>query len=559
MMGTKDRNFSPIKGISLEELVPQDNFYRRLERTLDLSFVKELVKECYAASLGRPSVDPVVFFKLQLVLFFEDLRSERQLMKVVADRLSIRWYLGYDLNEPLPDHSSLTKIRERYGLEVFRRFFERIVEECFEAGLVWGEELFFDSTKVKANADVDSLRSRSIAESHLKDLFEETGDPKKKKIEDFVRPHLSPDASATDALPTAADEALKENNAQRQDWISREGSQERTFSSGPRKRTSDRLMSTTDPDATPMSVGGGETKLGYQAHYEVVDGGKARVILNVLVTPSEVSENRPMLDLLWRSAFRWRLWPHHVTGDAKYGTAENVGAIEQANIRAFVALHRSGGKPNIFGREDFTYDPKEDVYVCPAGELLRPLGKKKKDGEEEDSEGKVTTYRAKASSCKTCELRARCTSNKLGRGLTRGPLEEYVDRVRTYQGTEPYEKALRKRGVWVEPLFGEAKEWHGMDRFRLRTLKKVNIEALMVAAGQNVKRLVIWRRRRPRCEAQAAVLRLPEAPPLCSRERNQRHHRCVPRRTKRSFSTRWAVFDTPNLVLQFPTVGILGN
>src|SRR2546423_5023605 len=145
MMATKKRNFSPLEDISLEELVPQDNFYRRLERTLDLSFVRELVKECYAVSLGRPSVDPVVFFKLQLVLFFENLRSERQLMKVVADRLSIRWYLGYDLNEPLPDHSSLTKIRERYGLEVFRRFFERIVEECFEAGLVWGEELFFDS------------------------------------------------------------------------------------------------------------------------------------------------------------------------------------------------------------------------------------------------------------------------------------------------------------------------------------------------------------------------------------------------------------------------------
>jgi hypothetical protein len=114
-------------------------------------------------------------------------------------------------------------------------------------------------------------------------------------------------------------------------------------------------------------VSEGETKLGYQAHY-VVDGGKARVILNVLVTPSEVSENRPMLDLLWRSTFRWRLWPDHVTGDAKYGTAQNVAAIEQANIRAFVALHRSGGKPTIFGREDFTYEPQEDVYICPAPE-----------------------------------------------------------------------------------------------------------------------------------------------------------------------------------------------
>ena len=159
MMATKERNFSPLEDLSLEDLVPEDNFYRRLERTVDLSFVRELVENRYAAS-GRPSVDPVVFFKLQLVLFFEDLRSERQLMEIAADRLSIRWYLGYDLSEPLPDHSSLTKIRERYGLEVFRRFFEEIVELCVEAGLVWGEELYVDSTKVQANASMNSLLPR---------------------------------------------------------------------------------------------------------------------------------------------------------------------------------------------------------------------------------------------------------------------------------------------------------------------------------------------------------------------------------------------------------------
>ena len=88
------------------------------------------------ANGGRPSVDPVIFFKLQLVMFFEDIRSERQLMSVVADRLSLRWYVGYDLHESMPDHSSLTRIRERFGLRVFRRFFERIVEECIEVGLV---------------------------------------------------------------------------------------------------------------------------------------------------------------------------------------------------------------------------------------------------------------------------------------------------------------------------------------------------------------------------------------------------------------------------------------
>jgi hypothetical protein len=108
MMGTKIRSFTPLpRDISLEELVPKDHFYRRLEARLDLSFVRELVGPLYADG-GRPSVDPVVFFKLQLVMFFEDLRSERQLMRVVSDRLSLNWYLGYDLHEPLPDHSSLT-------------------------------------------------------------------------------------------------------------------------------------------------------------------------------------------------------------------------------------------------------------------------------------------------------------------------------------------------------------------------------------------------------------------------------------------------------------------
>src|SRR5215217_2752391 len=160
MMGIKDRSFASLpRDLSLEDLVPKENFYRRLHGALDLSFVRELVRPLYAEA-GRPSVDLVIFFKLQLVMFFEDLRSERQLMSIVADRLSLRWYLGYDLYEPLPDHSSLTRSRERYGLEIFRCFFERIVEECFEAGLVWGEELFFDATKVEANAAVDSLSPR---------------------------------------------------------------------------------------------------------------------------------------------------------------------------------------------------------------------------------------------------------------------------------------------------------------------------------------------------------------------------------------------------------------
>ena len=175
-MGLKTRVVTPRHTVSLEDLVPADHFYRHLDQVLDLSFVRDLVRDTYTP-IGRPSIDPVVFFRLQLILFFEGLRSERQLMRVVADRLSLRWYLGYDLGERLPDHSSLTRIRERYGLDVFRRFFEAIVERCQAAGLVWGKELYLDSTKVEANAALDSLRPRFYVEAHLRQLFQDEGTP----------------------------------------------------------------------------------------------------------------------------------------------------------------------------------------------------------------------------------------------------------------------------------------------------------------------------------------------------------------------------------------------
>ncbi len=319
MMGSKERSFAPLIQVSVEELVPQDHFYRHLERTLDLSFVREFVQQTYAGK-GRPSIDPVVFFKLQLVMFFKGIRSERQLMRHAADRLSVLWYLGYDLGEPLPDHSSLTRIRERYGVEVLRRFFDAIVEQCQQEKLVWGKELFVDSTQVNANADLDSLTPRFALEArvamqaHLSALFplEDAGHEQQKAAGN------GSDTPQTDATSSVAigpaplplpvvlsateQEELATGNAARHDWIAEEGRKPREVH-GLYQRTADFKVSTTDPDATPMRLKGGGTHLGYHVHY-VVDGGKARVILQVLVTPSEVMDNQPMLDLLWRVLFR---------------------------------------------------------------------------------------------------------------------------------------------------------------------------------------------------------------------------------------------------------------
>jgi transposase len=512
MMGMKERNFRSLpENISLEDLVAEDNFYRRLQEKLDLSFVRDLVEDLYAHS-GRPSVDPEVFFRLQLVMFHEGIRSERELMRIVSDRLSARWYVGYDLFETLPDHSSLTRIRDRFGLSVFREFFERIVQLCVEAGLVWGEELYFDATKVDANASLDSITPRFFVEAHLGELFAEEEDLLSGQQEQSVTTTMSNGQSASSVaelyeLPSADDETLVAYNAAKDDWISRDGRQRREQIGVWYRRKADFLASKTDPDSSPMKRRNSKgSHLGYYTHY-VVDGGKNRIILNALVTPFEVTENQPMLDLLWRTSFRWKIAPRQVTGDTAYGTTENIAAVERAGIRAYVPLTGAGKARPYFSKEEFAYDPEQDLYQCPAGEILRPKTFR--------SARNQIIYKTEPGICNCCSMRPQCTDNKTGRQVLRHLEERYVDRVKSYRGTFAYEKALRKRRVWVEPLFGEAKDWHGLRRFRLRRLEKVNIEALLIASGQNVKRLVAARERGPRKLAQAEALRPPDPVSRC--------------------------------------------
>jgi hypothetical protein len=426
-------------------------------------------------------------------MFFEGIRSERLLMRHAADRLSVRWYIGYDLNESLPDHSSLTRIRTRYGLEVFRRFFDAILEQCRQAKLIWGKELYFDATQVKANAALDSLTPRFAVEAHLAALFETEQAEAETTGTDEAIPALSCQAPTPLVLPVALPEAAQEDlaaaNAARHDWLAEEGKQQREVTHGTYQRTADFQVSTTDPDATSMRLKGGGVHLGYHTHY-VVDGGKRRIILNVLVTPSEVMENQPMLDLLWRTCFRWHLWPDQVTGDTTYGTAEIIVALEHQHIRPYVPLPDFDQRTEFFGQRDFRYEAERDVYICPAGSELRPLPSGATD--------RFIQYRGRPKVCNACPLKAQCTTSTTGRRLSRSRDEASLERVRASHQTEAYQKAMRKRKVWVEPLFAEAKDWHGLRRFRLRRLWRVNCEALLIAAGQNLKRLLSkrgWGRR----------------------------------------------------------------
>ena len=189
----------------------------------------------------------------------------------------------------------------------------------------------------------------------------------------------------------------------------------------------------------------------------------ARIILAALVAPAEVQENQPALDLLWHVRFRWKLRPRQITGDTKYGTVANLVAIEDQRIHAYMPLSEAGHRPGVFQEQDFTYDAAADTYHCPGGQTLRFLS--------QCDTTRRRIYQAPAAACTACVLRTQCTTSRRGRRISRSLDADTLERVRGYHQTESYATAMRKRRVWVEPLFAEAKDWHGLRRFRLRGCK----------------------------------------------------------------------------------------
>ena len=392
---------------------------------------------------------------------------------------------------------------------MFRRFFERVVELCQEAGLVWGQELFFDATRVRANADVNSVVPRlgRVVGVHLEALFPEGGDasdarraprrqrPRHRRRPSYRCPLGRPRPPPGPHRPGGGGSCWRPRGGT--SWIGATSTRP-PLAAGYRRLSAERV-SRTDPDATLMRPAtGGPTVLGYQTHY-VVDGGRARIILHALTTPGDALESQPMLDLLWRVRFRWRVRPKCAVGDSKFGTVENIMALEDEGIRAYFPLadteHRKGP---YYPLAAFAYDAERDEYRCPQGQ---PLRRDRVVWEKE-----LIGYVADPAVCNACPVKAACTPGTTGRHVHRSLHEPYLERVRAYHATESFKKAMRKRAVWIEPLFGEAKQWHGLRQFRLRGLMKVNTESLLTAAGQNLKRWLVatgWGRRHAPCGALA--------------------------------------------------------
>lgn len=440
MMGLQEQPKSTLfhYNVSLDQRVRSNHPLRKVNELIDFNFVYEEVKSFYGKN-GNESVPPPVILKMMLLLVFYNVRSERELMETVPERMDWLWFLGYDLDAKIPNHSVLSKARKKWGAAVFQSFFERIVVQCVQAGLVDGSKIFVDSSLMDANASNNSV----LDTKNLKDQLHRNY----RKLEDRLA----------------------------------EGNPSSCTSRHIEKKNS-RYISTTDPDAA--IVNRGKPKLSYQVHRAV--DGKTEVITATDTTPGDVNEAHLMLPLLEQHEATTGTKAETVVADSKYGTIDNFLACHDQGVKSHIpdlkgaALKRTK-KRDIFTDYQFVYDPQTDTYRCPAGKVL----KRKSLHMHRES----TDYGATKKVCAACTLRDQCTKNKTGRTVKRHLRQDELNTMRNRSRSVEAKKDIKTRQHLMERSFARSTRYD-FDRARWRGLWRMRIQELLICSIQNIQVLI---------------------------------------------------------------------
>lgn len=439
MMGEQKRERELFSyAVNLEKRVRSDHPLRAVAAAIDFRFAREEVGHCYGTK-GNVSVDPEVIIKMMFLLFFDDVTSERELMKVIAERLDYLWFLGYGLDDEIPDHSVLSKARARWGKEVFESLFVRTIAQCVEVGLVDGGKLHVDSSLIDADAAKGSvIKGPPELIAALKRAYQAT----ESKLED-------------------------------------------TTTAGSYEAVNDRVMSRTDPDAAMVRRGAGDSSRPRYHHHRAIDDHKG-VITAVETTTGSIAENRKLIGLIEQHEANTGNKVEVAVADHKYGTQENYVACAERGTASHMGdasqgqnNHRCAG---IFPDSAFTYDAASDTYRCPAGETLKPrrLHRVRRTME----------YKARSGVCAVCVLRTSCTRAKGGRTVKRHEKQGALDVARGQAHSRAARRDRKRRHHLMERSFADAANNHHFKRARWRRLWRQQIQDYLIAAIQNVRILL---------------------------------------------------------------------
>ena len=435
MMGSHSRSESLFYYFRIEDQVPENHLLRLIDRHVSFEFVREKLRDSYSET-GRPSIDPEVLLRILLLGYLYGISSERKLLEELRMHLAWRWFTGLGFDQEIPDHSTFSKNRHGRFQEsnLFQELFERIVEQCLQAGLVKGEQMSVDGSFIMANADHHSRIPREqLAEAA--------------KVNYGARKYL---------------EELEQENG-----------------GGEPVHQQDKV-STTDPDATYMTKGNRAAELGYFDNY-LIDN-ESCVIVGVQATAARLSqESAAARDMIERYRERYGRLPQSLAADNTYGNGELLQWLDDRGITPYIRVKECPTPTrDLYGIEKFTYQPEENCYICPEGKPLKYVGINKLN--------RTHTYHSTAKRCRGCLQKPQCTRGKY-RIISIHVCEAARQKAYAIATTPQFAEALRKRRK-VEALFSELKNLVGLRRLRLRRIKFVREQFYLAAVAQNLKRLM---------------------------------------------------------------------
>lgn len=449
MLRRKESHQSELELISLEELVPQGHLLRKIDQTIDFSFIYDKVEHLYCADNGRPPIDPVLLFKMLFIGYLFGVRSERQLEREVQVNVAYRWFLRLGLRERVPDHTTLSRNRQKRfkGTGIYQEIFDEIVLRAMEAGLADGSTLYTDSTHLKASANKRKLVKKQVSKSTRSYL---------KELEEAV----AQDREAKGKKPLKQDNDSGNDNAPEQKEVKE---------------------STTDPDSGYMMRDGKPEGFFYLDHRTV--DRKCAIITDVHVTAGNVHDSVPYLERLDRQVKRFGFEVTQVGLDAGYNTSWICKNLVERGIYAAMPYVRPGGKKGMLKKTAFVYDEHYDCYLCPNEEVLT-YTTTSRDG--------YRHYKSDPNVCQDCPLLEQCTSNKnKTKVIARHIWEPYKEQVAEHRFEERGKWVYKQRKETVERSFADAKQLHGHRFARMRGLENVTEQCLMAATAQNIKRIAL--------------------------------------------------------------------
>jgi transposase len=466
MMGK--RVFAPklYYQLSLDQLVPENHLLRQIATAVDFSFVYPLARSHYSHT-GQPSVDPVVIFKTMLIGYLYGITSERRLMSEIQVNLAYRWFLGYDFDELIPDHSVLTKARSRFGMDVFEKFFEHSILLCGQAGLLGEGPVYVDATHVEAAASMESLVKR---EESVRPLL---------SVKEYVRRVYkeNPVPQEGDGTPSSAQ--TDGNNVPASEGVDYGDGEAMVRCRSKKNRE---YVSRTDPEATVVHSIKAGLRLAYKAHV-AVSGKEGQVVTAAIATTGIAGEEHLLNEVLRCHTRHTQIPVKEAVADTRYGTLANYVSLDRSGIAAFIPPHeRTNGVNGFWGKDHFRYVPERDVYLCPAGKEMKPFGMC--DGK------KRVAYRCEPGTCQGCHLREKCTPCGNHRSVTRFVDQRLVEEARERLQNPPGRELMRRRKTRIEGIFALGKQLHGLRRTRLKGRWKVQIQLWLTATVINLKRAI---------------------------------------------------------------------